>query len=222
VDRIRVPVLLGDGGQDTTWNSGLPATVIMQELRTAHDRGPAQTDSRSPGLATPVGYRLAHTHGSQEAEPVAKCLAHQYTITATSPRADGVSSVAVRPATGQVRLLEPLKSADGGLADLGLAFAQLAGASRQAAAVAKVLSAHPYRYRIPFHCSHECGGPIRLGEMFVQTSPDWKPLHRAQAACVAGRKGTDGEEARAGVDTAMVDELIDSLIAGAARPGRAS
>ena len=152
---------------------------------------------------------------------MAKRPAHQYTITATSPHADGVSSVAVGPATGEVRLVELLKSADG-LADLGLAFGQLAEASRQAAAVAKVLSAAPYRYRIPFRCSRECGAPIRLGEMFVQTFPAWKPLHRAHAVCVAGREGTDGEEARTGVGTAIVDELVHSLTAGAARPVPAS
>jgi hypothetical protein len=32
-----------------------------------------------------------------------------------------------------------------------------------------------------------------MGEMYVQTSPNLKPLTRAHAACVAGRKGSDGD-----------------------------
>lgn len=152
---------------------------------------------------------------------MAKRLAHQYTITATSPHADGDSSVTVGPATGEVRLVELLEPADG-LADPGLAFGQLAEASREAAAVAKVLSAEPRRYRIPFHRSRGCGAPIRLGRMLDQASPDRTPLHRAHAARMAGRGGPGGEETRAGVNTAMVNELVNSLIAGAGRPVPAS
>jgi dienelactone hydrolase len=40
VRRIRIPVLLGDGGQDAIWDSAASATAIMQELRAAHDRAP--------------------------------------------------------------------------------------------------------------------------------------------------------------------------------------
>lgn len=38
--KIRVPLLLGDGGQDAIWNSASSATIIMQELRAAHDPAP--------------------------------------------------------------------------------------------------------------------------------------------------------------------------------------
>jgi len=37
---IRVPLLLGDGGQDEVWDSAGSATVIVQELREAGDRAP--------------------------------------------------------------------------------------------------------------------------------------------------------------------------------------
>jgi dienelactone hydrolase len=40
VGRIRVPVLLGDGGQDAIWDSAGSATAIVQELRDAGDRAP--------------------------------------------------------------------------------------------------------------------------------------------------------------------------------------
>ncbi len=40
VGRIRVPVLLGDGGQDALWSSALSATIIMRELGAAHDSAP--------------------------------------------------------------------------------------------------------------------------------------------------------------------------------------
>jgi hypothetical protein len=48
-----------------------------------------------------------------------------------------------------------------------------------------------YRYWIPFRCSRGCGASIRMGELYAQTSPDLRPLERAHAACIAGRKGTD-------------------------------
>jgi hypothetical protein len=48
-----------------------------------------------------------------------------------------------------------------------------------------------YRWPIPFRCSAACGRPIRAGEPFGQTSKDWRPLERAHAACLAGRKGSD-------------------------------
>lgn len=76
------------------------------------------------------------------------------------------------------------------------------------------LGAEPYRYPIPFACSKECGGPIRLGDLFVQTSPDWKPLRRAHAACVAGRKGLEGSTPDE-VVREVADRLLDKL--GAAR-----
>jgi dienelactone hydrolase len=40
VDRIRVPLLLGDGGQDAVWNSEASVLSIMSELRSAHDAAP--------------------------------------------------------------------------------------------------------------------------------------------------------------------------------------
>ena len=40
VGRIRVPLLLADGGQDAVWDSAGSATAIMRELRAAHDRAP--------------------------------------------------------------------------------------------------------------------------------------------------------------------------------------
>jgi hypothetical protein len=68
------------------------------------------------------------------------------------------------------------------------------GAAAEAAVsfreLAVVLSAEMYRYPVPWRCSRDCGRSIRRGEMFVQTSKDRRPLTRAHAACVAGRKGT--------------------------------
>lgn len=55
------------------------------------------------------------------------------------------------------------------------------------------LDAEPYRWPIPFACSAACGRPIRAGQPFVQTSSDWKPLERAHAACLVGRKGKDAD-----------------------------
>jgi dienelactone hydrolase len=40
VGRIRVPLLLGDGGQDAIWDSALSATIITQELINANDPAP--------------------------------------------------------------------------------------------------------------------------------------------------------------------------------------
>ncbi|MBV9093499.1 MAG: dienelactone hydrolase family protein [Streptosporangiaceae bacterium] len=40
VDQIRVPMLLSDGGQDTTWDSAESATAIVQELQAADDHVP--------------------------------------------------------------------------------------------------------------------------------------------------------------------------------------
>jgi dienelactone hydrolase len=40
VGRIRVPVLLGDGGQDMVWDSAQSAGAIVAELKAAHDRAP--------------------------------------------------------------------------------------------------------------------------------------------------------------------------------------
>lgn len=40
VSRIRVPLLLGDGGQDAIWDSAGSATAIMQELHNANDPAP--------------------------------------------------------------------------------------------------------------------------------------------------------------------------------------
>jgi dienelactone hydrolase len=41
VGRIRVPVLLGDGGEDAIWPSAQSVTTIRQELAAAHDPAPA-------------------------------------------------------------------------------------------------------------------------------------------------------------------------------------
>jgi dienelactone hydrolase len=40
VDRIRVPLLLGDGGLDAIWDSSLSVMFIVQELRAARDPAP--------------------------------------------------------------------------------------------------------------------------------------------------------------------------------------
>ena len=40
VNRIRVPLLLGDGGQDAVWNSAASVSIIMSELRSADDAAP--------------------------------------------------------------------------------------------------------------------------------------------------------------------------------------
>jgi dienelactone hydrolase len=40
VGRIRVPLLLGDGGQDAVWDSDVSVTIIMTELREARDPAP--------------------------------------------------------------------------------------------------------------------------------------------------------------------------------------
>lgn len=40
VGRIRVPLLLGDGGMDAIWNSEASVTTIISELRNAHDPAP--------------------------------------------------------------------------------------------------------------------------------------------------------------------------------------
>jgi len=41
VTRIRVPLLMGDGGQDAVWDSATSASLIMQELRGSPDHAPA-------------------------------------------------------------------------------------------------------------------------------------------------------------------------------------
>jgi dienelactone hydrolase len=40
VSRIRVPLLIGDGGQDAVWPSASSASLVMTELRAAHDAAP--------------------------------------------------------------------------------------------------------------------------------------------------------------------------------------
>ena len=40
VSRIRVPLLIGDGGQDAVWPSAASASLVMTELRAAHDAAP--------------------------------------------------------------------------------------------------------------------------------------------------------------------------------------
>jgi dienelactone hydrolase len=40
VSRIRVPLLIGDGGQDAVWDSSASATLVMSELSAAHDPAP--------------------------------------------------------------------------------------------------------------------------------------------------------------------------------------
>ncbi len=40
VSRIRVPLLIGDGGQDGVWPSSLSVSLVMTELRAAHDAAP--------------------------------------------------------------------------------------------------------------------------------------------------------------------------------------
>jgi dienelactone hydrolase len=48
VTRIRVPLLMGDGGQDTVWDSAAAASTIMGELRGSPDHAPA-TNLYYPG-----------------------------------------------------------------------------------------------------------------------------------------------------------------------------
>lgn len=79
-----------------------------------------------------------------------------------------------------------------------------------------VADASPYLYPIPFHCSKDCGQPVRMGEMFVQTSPDKGPLTRAHAACMLGRKGLDatrGSSAEVAAQRAQ-SEWIAGQLAG--------
>lgn len=59
------------------------------------------------------------------------------------------------------------------------------------AALAK--TAKPSLLIFGWRCSATCGKPIRFGDMCVTTSPDLKPWERAHAACLAGRKGADGD-----------------------------
>jgi dienelactone hydrolase len=40
VNRIRIPLLIGDGGQDAVWQSATSASLVMTELRAAHDAAP--------------------------------------------------------------------------------------------------------------------------------------------------------------------------------------
>lgn len=101
------------------------------------------------------------------------------------------------------------------------AFARLGAGVRQAGALTerfselfRELGAEPYLYPTPFACSKACGGPIRQGDLFIQTSPDWKPLERAHVACVAGRKGLEGDTPDDAVRE-VADRLLDEL--GAAR-----
>jgi dienelactone hydrolase len=48
VTRIRVPLLMGDGGQDIVWNSAAAASTIISELRGSPDHAPA-TNLYYPG-----------------------------------------------------------------------------------------------------------------------------------------------------------------------------
>jgi dienelactone hydrolase len=48
VTRIRVPLLMGDGGQDAVWDSAAAASIIMGELRGSPDHAPA-TNLYYPG-----------------------------------------------------------------------------------------------------------------------------------------------------------------------------
>jgi len=48
VTRIRVPLLMGDGGQDALWPAAMSARLIMQELRGSPDHAPA-TNLYYPG-----------------------------------------------------------------------------------------------------------------------------------------------------------------------------
>jgi hypothetical protein len=70
----------------------------------------------------------------------------------------------------------------------------MASAAEELRRFAAAFGAKQYAYPIPFRCSAECGRPIRLGEQFVQTSKDWRPLERAHAACIVGRKGIEPAE----------------------------
>ncbi len=48
VTRIRVPLLMGDGGQDAVWDAAISASLIMHELRGSPDHAPA-TNLYYPG-----------------------------------------------------------------------------------------------------------------------------------------------------------------------------
>ncbi len=71
-------------------------------------------------------------------------------------------------------------------------------AAGSTAALAMMLRAKRHVYPLPWRCSAECGRPIRQGDMYVQTSPGLRPLTRAHAACVAGRKGSDPDHEAVG------------------------
>lgn len=65
-------------------------------------------------------------------------------------------------------------------------------------------AAAPYMWPVPFHCSAECGQPIRQGHLTVQTSPDLHPLERAHLVCLLNRKGVDSDRAEDGMPVAEI------------------
>jgi len=82
VSRIRVPLLLGDGGLDAVWDSAASATVITSELGAAHDQAPYVNlyypDAGHAFLGTPpyfpydgLGVRGNALGGSQQADALA-------------------------------------------------------------------------------------------------------------------------------------------------------
>jgi dienelactone hydrolase len=87
VGRIRVPVLLSDGGQDTIWDSAGSATAIVSELKDANDRAP-YLNLYYPGaghafLGEPpyVPYSWYSTHGPDGGTQQANALADEQSWT---------------------------------------------------------------------------------------------------------------------------------------------
>lgn len=83
VSRIRVPLLLGDGGQDAVWDSAVSATAIMQELRIAGDPAPhinlyfPQAGHAFLGMPPYFPYSGYGTHGPHGGTQQANALAEE-------------------------------------------------------------------------------------------------------------------------------------------------
>lgn len=70
----------------------------------------------------------------------------------------------------------------------------------------KVKDARIYPFWFGWRCSMGCGQPIRLGGLFVDTSPSKASITKAHAVCLAGRKG--GDHNRDAVTLARFSELL--------------
>src|SRR5258707_15438774 len=90
-------------------------------------------------------------------------------------------------------------------------------AAGSTAALAMMLRAKRHVYPLPWHCSAECGRPIRQGDMYVQTSPGLKPLTRVHAACLVPRKGAVRGRGRHyeldSIQTEFVGHMLANILA---------